>query len=53
MKLAQKRAEAVKKSLLRYYDVDESRISLWYDEDAIAPYPMEGEWIDAVVFEMR
>lgn len=53
MKLAQKRAEAVKKSLLRYYDVDESRISLWYDEDAVAPYPMEGEWIDAVVFEMK
>jgi len=52
MHLAQKRVEAVKKSLLRYYDVDESRLSIWFDETADAPYPMEGEWIDAVVFEM-
>ncbi len=53
MHLAQRRVEAVRKSLIRYFNVDQSRVRLWYDEDAVAPFPMQGEWIDAVVFEME
>ncbi len=53
MKLAQRRAEAVRKALVRHHHVDESRIDIEYDEKADAPYPMKGEWIDAVVFQME
>lgn len=52
MHLAERRAEAVKKTLMRYYDVDPSRLTIWFDESAVAPYPMKGEWIDGVVFQM-
>lgn len=52
MELAERRAEAVKKGLVRNYGVEQSRFSVWFDEEAQAPFPMVGEWIDAVVFEM-
>lgn len=52
MHLAERRAEAVKKVLIKYYEVDSSRIAIWFDESATAPYPMKGEWIDGVVFQM-
>ena len=52
MHLAERRSEAVKKVLLRYYGVDPSRIDVEFDEQAIAPFPMVGEWIDGVVFQM-
>lgn len=52
MHLAQRRAESVKKALLRYYGVDPSRIDIEFDEQAVAPFPMVGEWIDGVVFQM-
>lgn len=52
MQLAERRTEAVRKALVRNFNVELSRFTTWYDEDADAPYPMQGEWIDAVVFEM-
>lgn len=52
MNLAEKRVAAVKKALLKYYDVDPSRFEIWFDEQAEAPFPMKGDWIDAVVFQM-
>ena len=52
MHLAEKRARSVGRALTRYFDVDSSRFELWFDEDAVAPFPMEGEWIDGVVFQM-
>lgn len=52
MHLAERRAKAVVKNLKRYYNVDDSRIQIWYSEDADAPFPMNGEWIDGVVFQM-
>ena len=52
MHLAEKRVAAVTKALLKYYDVDSSRYETWFDENAEAPFPMEGDWIDAVVFQM-
>lgn len=52
MQLAQRRAEAVGKALTRHCDVDSSRFELVYDEMTAAPFPMQGEWIDGVVFRM-
>lgn len=52
MRLAERRVESVKKVLLRYYDVDPSRFEVEFDEQADAPFPMVGEWIDGVVFLM-
>lgn len=52
MQLAERRVAAVEKALVRYYNVDQSRFSTWFDEQALSPFPMQGEWIDAVVFEM-
>ena len=52
MHLAERRVESVRKALKRYYGVDESRFTTWFDEDVPAPFPMKGEWIDAVVFQM-
>lgn len=52
MHLAEKRAEAVKRALIRHYGVDPERFDTWYDEDESAPFPMKGEWIDGVVFMM-
>lgn len=52
MQLAERRVEAVKKALIRHFNVDQSRFTLWFDEEGMSPYPMQGEWIDAVVFEM-
>ncbi|MBR4217959.1 MAG: hypothetical protein IKR71_02800 [Bacteroidales bacterium] len=52
MHLAEKRVASVRKMLVRNYNVDESRFETWFDEAATAPFPMQGDWIDAVVFEM-
>ena len=52
MHLAERRVTSVKKALIKYYNVDPSRFETWYDEEALAPFPMKGEWIDGVVFEM-
>lgn len=52
MHLAEKRVEAVKKALVKYYDVDEKRLTTVFDEEADAPYRLTSDWIDAVVFEM-
>ena len=52
MHLAERRVESVRKALVKYYGVDEARFETWFDEDATAPFPMQGEWIDAVVFQM-
>lgn len=52
MNLAEKRVEAVRKVMLRNFNIDKSRFDIWYDEEAVAPFGMNGEWIDAVVFEM-
>ena len=52
MHLAEKRVAMVTKALQRYYDVDSSRFETWFDENAEAPFPMKGDWIDAVVFQM-
>ena len=52
MHLAERRVTSVKKALVKYYNVDPSRFETWYDEEAQAPFPMKGEWIDGVVFEM-
>ena len=51
--LAQRRAVAVQKALIRHHDVDPRRIHIWYDEQAAPPFPMQGEWIDGVVFLME
>jgi len=53
MHLAERRVDSVRKALLRYYGVDESRLETWFDEVAEPPFPMKGEWIDGVVFQMR
>ena len=53
MHLAEKRVKAVKKALVKYYDVDESRLTMEFDEEAEAPYRLSSDWIDAVVFEMK
>lgn len=53
MHLAERRVEAVKKALVKYYDVDPARFDTWFDEHAAAPFPMKGEWIDGVVFLME
>jgi hypothetical protein len=52
MHLAERRVESVRKVLLRYYDVDPARFEVEFDEQAKAPFPMVGEWIDGVVFLM-
>lgn len=52
MHLAERRANSVKKALLKYYNVDPDRIEVWFDETARPPFPMKGEWIDGVVFLM-
>lgn len=52
MHLAERRVASVKKALVKYYGVDSSRFETWYDEETQAPFPMKGEWIDGVVFEM-
>lgn len=52
MHLAERRVASVKKALVKYYGVDSSRFATWYDEETQAPFPMKGEWIDGVVFEM-
>lgn len=52
MHLAERRVAAVKKALVKYYDVSPSRLETWYDETATPPFPMKGEWIDGVVFQM-
>lgn len=52
MHLAEKRVASVRKALVKYNNVDPSRFEIWYDEEAKAPFPMKGEWIDGVVFEM-
>lgn len=52
MHLAERRVNSVKKALLKYYNVNPDRIETWFDEEATAPFPMKGEWIDGVVFQM-
>lgn len=52
MHLAERRVASVKKALVKYYNIDPSRFETWHDEEALAPFPMNGEWIDGVVFEM-
>ena len=52
MHLAERRAEAVQKALIKYYEVEPERLSVWFDESATAPYPMKGEWIDGVIFQI-
>lgn len=52
MHLAERRVESVKKALVKYYNVDASRLETQFDETATAPFPMKGEWIDGVVFLM-
>lgn len=52
MHLAEKRVAAVKKALVKYYGVDEMRLTTVYDETSDAPYRLTSDWIDAVVFEM-
>jgi hypothetical protein len=52
MHLAERRVAAVKKALVKYYDVSPSRLEIWFDETATPPFPMKGEWIDGVVFQM-
>lgn len=52
MHLAERRVASVKKALLKYYDVDSSRFETWFDEEAQAPFPMKGDWMDGVVFQM-
>lgn len=53
MRLAENRANSVKKALLKYYNVDPDRIETWFDEEATPPFQMKGEWIDGVVFLMQ
>lgn len=53
MHLAERRVASVKKALMRHFNVDESRLDTWFDEDANPPFPMKGEWIDGVVFQMQ
>ena len=53
MHLAERRVESVKKTLLKYYNVDAGRLETWFDEEATPPFPMVGEWIDGVVFQMK
>ena len=53
MHLAEQRVNSVKKALLKYYNVDADRIETWFDENATPPFPMNGEWIDGVVFQMK
>lgn len=50
--LAERRVMAVRKALVRHYGVDASRLEVQFDETAPAPFPMNGEWLDAVVFQM-
>lgn len=52
MHLAERRVNSVKKALLRYYNVAPERFETWFDEEATPPFPMKGEWIDGVVFQM-
>ena len=52
MHLAEKRVMSVAKALVKYYNVDRTRFETWYDEEALPPFPMKGEWIDGVVFQM-
>ncbi|MBQ9666036.1 MAG: OmpA family protein [Bacteroidaceae bacterium] len=52
MHLAERRVESVRKALVKYYNVDESRFETTFDEDAQPPFLMKGEWIDGVVFQM-
>ena len=52
MHLAERRVASVQKALVKYNNVDPSRFEVWYDEEAMAPFPMKGEWIDGVDFEM-
>ena len=52
MHLAERRVNSVKKALVRYYNVDPDRIETWFDEEATPPFPMNGEWIDGVVFQI-
>ena len=52
MHLAEKRVNTVKKSLIKYYNVNPSRLDTFFDEKAEPPFPMKGEWIDGVVFQM-
>ena len=53
MHLAEKRANSVEKALVKYYNVDPDRIETWFDEEEKPPFPMQGEWIDGVVFQMK
>ena len=53
MHLAERRVASVKKTLIKYYNVAPDRIETWFDEDATPPFPMKGEWIDGVVFQME
>lgn len=53
MHLAENRVNSVKKALLKYYNVDSDRIETWFDEETKPPFPMKGEWIDGVVFQMK
>lgn len=53
MHLAERRVNSVVKALIKYYNVDPGRIETWFDEEAKPPFPMDGEWIDGVVFQMK
>lgn len=53
MHLAEKRVVSVKKALVKYYNVDPSRLETSFDEEAESPYRLTADWIDAVVFEMK
>ena len=53
MHLAEKRVASVKKALVKYYNVDPSRLETSFDEKAESPYRLTADWIDAVVFEMK
>lgn len=52
MHLAERRVASVRKALTKYYNVEPSRIETVFDEQAVPPFPMKGEWIDGVVFQM-
>ena len=53
MHLAEKRVASVQKALVKYYNVDPSRLETSFDEEAESPYRLTADWIDAVVFEMK
>lgn len=52
-RLAQKRAEAVRETLIERYHIESSRIRLSYDDTILQPYKSVREWIPSVNFIME